>query len=79
MNDDFSKQSIYNKESLQSGEFSCYHCRRYGKVSEINTWVDSGKTAICPMCGIDSVVSGKLSEDKLHEGYIKWFGDDDGH
>lgn len=36
----------------------CFYCKRIFKVSEINEWIDdeSGNTAVCPYCGIDSVI-----------------------
>ena len=50
--------SIYNKKEL-SGEkvCGCYYCLSIFSASEIEEWVDDGQTAICPHCGIDSVIS----------------------
>ena len=45
-------------ESLVCG---CFYCCRIFPPSEISEWVDDGdtdscKTALCPYCGIDSVI-----------------------
>ncbi len=34
----------------------CFYCRRSYASAEIVEWTDSGETALCPRCGIDSVV-----------------------
>lgn len=34
----------------------CFYCRRTFKPSEIYEWIDSEDTALCPKCGIDSVL-----------------------
>ena len=34
----------------------CFYCFKTFPTSEITTWVDDDKTAICPRCGMDSVI-----------------------
>lgn len=55
-----SRRSMCNESRLkQSGICGCYHCGSIFEVSEIQEWADDGgedKTAICPKCGIDSVL-----------------------
>jgi hypothetical protein len=45
--------------------------------AEITEWVDDGDTALCPYCGIDSVIgesSGFPITDKfLKEMHQRWF------
>jgi len=36
----------------------CFHCRSIFASDEIRQWVDDGQTALCPRCGIDSVLPG---------------------
>ncbi len=49
--------SFKNKHILIKYEnCSCYFCFKTFKTSEINEYVDEEKTALCPHCGIDSVV-----------------------
>lgn len=47
----------------------CYYCLEIYPESEINKWVDSGITPVCPYCHIDSVLVGQTDMDflkKLH-------------
>jgi hypothetical protein len=41
---------------MEAKECTCYHCLRVFLPSEIITYEDMGATAICPACGIDSVL-----------------------
>jgi hypothetical protein len=34
----------------------CFYCEQVFSSDEISTWCDSGETALCPFCGIDSVI-----------------------
>ena len=58
----------------------CFYCERNFKPTEIEEWIDkniqTGETAICPKCGIDSVLSSKFPiGDKLFlsEMNLLWF------
>ena len=52
-----SKYSFKNKDSIEkSTTCSCYYCISSFKKEEIQQWTDQGQTAICPLCGIDSVL-----------------------
>jgi len=55
------KHSIEHREELLASEScGCFYCRRIFKPSEIREWIDItdgvGQTAMCPYCGIDSVL-----------------------
>jgi hypothetical protein len=61
----------------------CFYCRKTFPASEIREWVDKAPgsggstTALCPRCGIDSVLPGgliKLSKAMLDEMNDYWFG-----
>ncbi|WP_425146200.1 hypothetical protein [Deinococcus sp.] len=34
----------------------CFYCLKLYKTSEILEWIESEGTAVCPHCGIDSVI-----------------------
>jgi hypothetical protein len=76
----FGKMSFKNKELIEtSDECSCYHCLKTFKKKEIKHWVDDDQTALCPKCGIDSVlnfVPDMLSLNKVREF---WFTDKYNH
>lgn len=64
----------------------CFHCLRIFKPSEIEDWIiadnecDRRGTAICPYCGVDSVIgesSGHpITEKFLSEMHSVWFSND---
>lgn len=56
----------------------CFYCLKVFDPGEIKTWINDrdGKTAVCPYCGIDSVLPGNkvdLSEDFLRQMHNVWF------
>lgn len=55
----------------------CFYCRRIYPGREIKIWIDEGKTALCPHCGIDSVIVdsewGEINDETLKEMYEFWF------
>jgi hypothetical protein len=53
----------------------CFYCRQTFPPSEIKGWIDDGETAVCPKCGIDSILpdSVDLSPDFLRAMYDHWF------
>ncbi|MEF2717355.1 MAG: cytoplasmic protein [Oscillospiraceae bacterium] len=53
----------HRKRLLQDRKCGCFYCLKIFAPKEISSWIeDVGGTAICPYCGIDSVI-GK------HSGY----------
>jgi len=58
----------------------CFHCCKLFAPSKIEDWIDDkiDSTAICPYCGIDSVI-GESSGYPITEEFLKrmsrhWFG-----
>jgi hypothetical protein len=41
---------------LASNECGCFYCLARFAPAEIESWADAGETALCPRCGIDSVL-----------------------
>lgn len=72
-----------NKEFLRSSEINvCFYCMQKVRFEDIEEWIEerSGKeSAICPHCGIDSVVPYKvdgmyeLDDKMLDEMHKYWF------
>lgn len=57
----------------------CFYCKKTFRSSEIEDWADDGETALCPKCGIDSVIGDKVvaraaDEDFLRQMRRQWFG-----
>ena len=65
------KRSSIHRESLLLVEFcGCFHCCEIFSPSLIVEWVDEddngvGQTAMCPKCGIDSVIEVEASSDEV--------------
>ena len=73
--------SYQNKKEIEkSKDCGCFFCLCMLKPEDIKKWVDNGETAICPRCGIDSVIgdgSGvKVSAALLTKLYFERFEDD---
>lgn len=49
--------SSYNVEEIKaSTTCCCFYCKKKMRASEVVSFVDKGHTALCPYCGIDSVL-----------------------
>lgn len=55
----------------------CFYCVTTFKPEHIVEWCDSGETALCPRCGIDSVLPEseiyELTIEFLYEMKKEWF------
>ena len=52
-------ESFENEKLLKKvKKCGCFYCNRIFMVSDIKEWIDdeNGNTAVCPYCGIDSVI-----------------------
>ena len=72
------KHCAANKIEVQRGKLcGCFYCLEVFSASEINGWIDYGKTALCPRCGIDSVLGDtagfKLDLEFLQSMHKYWF------
>ena len=65
------------KEVMASEICGCFHCLATFPPGEIEEWLDDGQTAVCPKCGIDSVI-GSASGFSIDEHFLgsmnqRWF------
>lgn len=74
------KASLYNRRVVESGaRCGCFHCKEMFEGAQVSDWFDKGLTAVCPKCGIDSVISeaspgvGQLTPEALTAMYDRWF------
>jgi hypothetical protein len=55
----------------------CFYCEKTFPPAKIDEWVDEGQTAMCPFCGIDSVLGSasglELGKAFLHCMNERWF------
>ena len=68
-----------NKDHLQKdSKCGCFYCLKIFDPREIKEWINEGHgTALCPYCGIDSVIgehSGyPITHEFLKKMYENWF------
>lgn len=81
-------QATHNRAALErEQDASCFFCLRTYPTALIVDWTDkadpatqqlkrdeSGQTALCPHCGIDSVMPGKVPLRLLTQLNEVWFG-----
>jgi NAD-dependent SIR2 family protein deacetylase len=68
------RDSIKHRGKIeQAARCSCFHCKTSFPTGEITDWVDDQTTALCPRCGIDSVVPGELAPATLDAMQAYWF------
>ncbi|MGD7051721.1 cytoplasmic protein [Sutcliffiella horikoshii] len=48
--------SLQKKELVKDKKCGCFFCLEIYSPALITEWIDEGQTAICPHCGIDSVI-----------------------
>ena len=70
------KGSIYNLGAIEiAHRCGCFYCLQTFAPSEIIKWVDKGQTALCPKCGIDSVLPSVTDPSILAVMELYWFSD----
>ena len=69
--------SRHRAEVLSSELCGCFYCGRVFPPAEIVDWTDGGMTALCPKCGIDSVLGAAsgfpVTGEFLGEMNRHWF------
>jgi hypothetical protein len=67
----------HRNEIERSERCGCFYCLETFVPGEIQDWTDEGTTAMCPRCGIDSVLGSasgfSLSRDFLNRMHHYWF------
>ena len=69
--------SLHRAQVEASEVCGCFYCTAIFPPSAIAEWVDDGKTALCPKCGIDAVI-GSASGYPVTREFLKrmksfWF------
>ena len=73
----------YQCPFVVEGHCGCFYCKSIYSASEVNEWCDNDgrgdKTALCPKCGIDSVLGDatfvELTPELLELVNMLFFGD----
>jgi hypothetical protein len=68
---DAHKHSARHRVELEaSTRCACFFCFRTFPTASIKVWIDSNQTALCPACGVDSVI-GSASEHRLDDAFLR--------
>ena len=72
------KHSFKNRPEIEkSAVCGCFYCGKTFGPAEIMDWVDGGQTALCPCCGIDSVIGSQsglvINKEFLDRMNQHWF------
>jgi|688.fasta_scaffold20543_2 hypothetical protein len=71
------KSAMRNRNSIENSKVcGCYHCKFIFQSTRIEDWTDQDATAICPNCGVDSVISDSqyvITLELLEEAQKHWF------
>lgn len=70
--------SVHRDELDRSRICGCFYCCKTFAPAEIDDWVDDGTTALCPNCGIDSVIGSASNHPVDDEMFLRamhkrWF------
>ena len=69
--------SNHKQQILSDNKCGCFYCGRIFEPSEIKMWLDMEDTALCPYCGIDSVIGESsgypITKEFLEAMYKRWF------
>lgn len=58
------KKSFKNKEDVMKSSYcGCYNCTKIFTPDLIVEYMDNGQTAVCPYCGIDSIIGSSMGYD----------------
>ena len=79
------KHSAHHREEILAGEKSgCFYCMETFTAKDIKEWIDGdqtgiGQTALCPRCGVDSILGERsgfpITKEFLSEMRKFWFDD----
>ena len=72
------QHSADHKREIEASHIcGCFYCQLSFPPEEINKWIEHEGTALCPRCGIESVIGSasgyQITERFLAEMYESWF------
>ena len=64
-------KSYKTKDILSKAEqCGCYYCLKTFVFDEIEEFIDGKETAVCPRCGVDSVIGNNQTEIPLYDSLV---------
>jgi hypothetical protein len=72
------ERSIRHRDEIEKSALcGCFHCLKTFLPQAIDEWIDGDQTALCPSCGIDSVLGDAgglpITKELLSEMRAFWF------
>ena len=58
------------EETEASARCACYFCFKTFPTATIKAWIDANQTALCPFCGVDSVL-GNASQIRIDDRFLR--------
>lgn len=76
---DAHKFASKHRENVEASTCGCFYCGALFDGERVTEWIDDDQTALCPECGIDSVISTKDVSAMLDSAFRTamhdyWFG-----
>ncbi len=62
--------SRHRAELNASTRCGCFFCFRTFAATDVKAWIDTDTTALCPHCGVDSVL-GDASGHSISDGFLR--------
>lgn len=62
--------SRHRVELEASASCGCFFCFRTFPPASIKAWIDGKQTALCPSCGVDSVI-GSASTHRIDDAFLR--------
>ena len=62
--------SRHRVELEASARCGCFFCFRVFPPTSIKAWIDAKQTALCPACGVDSVI-GSASAHRIDDAFLR--------
>jgi hypothetical protein len=71
------EHSMNNRQLLVAGGLcGCFYCLHTFGAEEVSEWIDDGRTALCPRCHVDAVLSSQVDPVDptfLKRMHARWF------
>lgn len=68
---DAHKHASKHRGELEASErCGCFFCFRTFPPGSIKAWTDKNQTALCPACGVDSVI-GSASSHRIDDAFLR--------
>ena len=67
-----------HRREIEAGRLAgCFSCLEIFPAGQVADWIDGGRTAVCPRCGVDAVLGdrfgGLLKRPFLEKMRARWF------